>query len=213
MASVRMSEVDARSSPLAAARSITGRSPLSMSALSQPAMAMYCSACPACVAVKAVSEPASMAACRRAESASPLSPEMAATVDIWDEKASPAPAASRAIPRSGAVRVRPRPAPTADRPAPMRASSPSISATACTNPDVSSENVAKSSPTCIFPPLYTRMSALKKASAARRLSLSSGSGCASCARIATAPMGDRFLHRARKRRQDMPGSSLPRQMP
>ena len=61
-ASVTMSETVAKSSPLAAAKSIIGARPSSMASVFQPAIAIYCMACPASVAVKALVEPISIAA-------------------------------------------------------------------------------------------------------------------------------------------------------
>ena len=84
--SVSMSEVAARSSPLAAAAFITPAIPSSISSVDQPAMAMYSIADAASEAENAVVLPISRAFSRRASKSSPVAPDIDCTVDISASK-------------------------------------------------------------------------------------------------------------------------------
>ena len=84
--SVSMSEVDARSSPLAAAAFMTPAIPSSISSVFQPAIAMYSMADAASEAENDVLLPISRALSRRASKSSPVAPEIDCTVDISASK-------------------------------------------------------------------------------------------------------------------------------
>ena len=81
-ASVTISEVVARFSPEAAAKFMIPSIPLSMSAVFQPAIAMYSIACADSVAENLVLAPISFALSVRDDNSSPVAPDMADTFDI-----------------------------------------------------------------------------------------------------------------------------------
>ena len=97
-ASVTISETIARSSPDAAAKFMIPDIPCVMSAVFQPAIAMYSSALPASVALNTVLIPISLAFSLRISSCASLDPLIACTVFICASKLDPITVAAPASP-------------------------------------------------------------------------------------------------------------------
>ena len=85
-ASVTISDVPARSSPEAAARSMIPPIPFSISFVFHPAIAIYSIACPDSVAVNLVVAPISLAFSSSCIICFSAAPDIASTVDICDSK-------------------------------------------------------------------------------------------------------------------------------
>lgn len=90
IASVTMSETPAKSSPDAAARSITPSIPFNISSVFQPAIAMYSIAEAVSLAVYCVIFPSCFAFSDSRSKSDPVAPEIAATDDIAFSKFAPA---------------------------------------------------------------------------------------------------------------------------
>ena len=93
-----MSDVDASSSPLAAARFIMPSMPSTISADFHPAIAIYSIAWPASVAENCVVAPISLAFASIAANSCAVAPDIAATVDIWLSNAFPTSTEAAATP-------------------------------------------------------------------------------------------------------------------
>ena len=113
-ASVTMSEVVAKSSPEAAARSMIPSIPDSMSSVFQPAMAMYSKAAPASEAENLVFAPISRALARRSSNSFPAAPLIAATLLICSSKSAVVLTAAVPSATMGAVTVVERVLPASD---------------------------------------------------------------------------------------------------